>query len=96
VKSAQVTVEFMDGSKETARSVMRDYLAFETTGKRQKPPWGTISESPTRFESFVAWSALRREGRIDEPYEGFLDRVVQIDFEFDEDIVPTSEVTGAD
>jgi hypothetical protein len=96
VKSAQVTVELLDGTTLSARTIMRDYVAYETTSKKQKPPWGGISDSPSRFESFVAWSALRREGKVDQPYEGFLDNVAQMDFDFDEDAIPTNGASGGD
>ena len=93
MKSAMVTVEVESGDVLTVRSMVRDIIAYETTAKRQKPPWGGVAENPARWESFVAWSALRRTGQIDEPYEAFANRIVQIEFEFDE-VPPTSEANG--
>jgi hypothetical protein len=95
MKSAQVTVVLMDGRELVGRTSMRDVIAYETTSKKQKPPWGGISESPGRWESFVTWSMLRRTGQIgDQGYEAFVDDVDSIEFEF-EDVDPTSGANGA-
>jgi hypothetical protein len=92
VKSAEITAAMTDGRELTVRTVMRDIIAYENTAKRQKPPWGGISDNPARWESFVTWSALRRTGQFDDTYDHFLDEVVSIDFEFDE-VNPTNEVS---
>jgi hypothetical protein len=89
VKAANITAELVDGRHLKARTVMRDIIAYETTAKKQRPPWGGISENPGRWETFVSWSALRRTGQFEGNYEAFLDEVVEIDFDFDE-VVPTN------
>jgi hypothetical protein len=93
VKSAQVTVTLVDGGTLQVRTVMRDQINYETTAKRQKPPWGTVSTDPGRWESFVTWTALRRTGQIDKPYEAFIDDIADIDFDFEE-VPPTNGASG--
>lgn len=96
MKSAKITVELMDGRTLTGRMVMRDVSRYEDVAKKQKPPWGTVSENPARWESFVSWAALTRAGAWDGTYEAYVDEVAAIDFDF-EDIRPTngaSSVTG--
>lgn len=93
MKSAQVTTTLTDGTVLTVRTVMRDIINFENTAKRQKPPWGGINENPGRWESFVTWSALKRTGQVDKPYEAFVDEIADIEFDFD-DVIPTSPASG--
>jgi len=89
MKSAQITVELVDGQQITARTVMRDMNRYEDVAKKQKPPWGTISESPAKWESFVSWSAVTREGKWEGTLEQWIDAVASIEFEFDE-VRPTN------
>ena len=93
MKSATITASMTDGRTLTARTVMRDMISYEMTAKKQRPPWGSISENPARWESFVTWSALKRLGQVDIPYEQFLDEVSEIEFDFD-DVVPTSPASS--
>lgn len=95
MKSAAVTITLVDGGVLNVRTILMDQVNYEMTGKRQKPPWGGISDNPGIWESFVAWSALKRTGQVDKKYEEFRAEIADIDFDFDE-VPPTNGATGAD
>jgi hypothetical protein len=73
-----------------ATTALRDYILFETTAKRQKPPWGGITENPTRWEAFVSWAALRRTGQYPGGFDTFLDEVEVVDASSEEPLDPTN------
>lgn len=62
-----------------------DLVLAERTGRRHK--WGPISESPLAYQTFLAWAALRRRGRIPETvtYEDFAETAVSISAVDDDD-----------
>jgi hypothetical protein len=80
-----------DGRVLEAKTVMKDYLLFETTAKRQKPPWGGISDNPSRWEAFVSWAALRRTGQYSAGFETFTDEADIVDASAEEPVDPTNE-----
>jgi hypothetical protein len=41
----------------------RDLLAWESTSRRHK--WGSFSDFPFKWLTFLSWSAARRAGEID-------------------------------
>lgn len=73
---------------------LRDYVLYETTAKRQRPPWGAISDNPSRWEAFVSWAALRRTGQYAGGFETFLDEAEIVDCSQDEQVDPTNEEAG--
>ena len=84
-----------DGRVLEAKTALRDYISFETTAKRQKPPWGGIQENPTRWEAFVTWAALRRTGQFPGTFESFLDEVEVVEADSEVEMDPMNEeVTG--
>ena len=71
MKRLNVIVELNDGTELKTRTAMADYLRYEETAKRQKPPWGSVGDSPSHWEAFVSWSALKRTGQYDGSWEQF-------------------------
>jgi hypothetical protein len=85
-----------DGRVLEAKTAVRDYILFENTGRRQKPPWGGITENPTRWEAFVSWAALRRTGLYQAGFDTFLDEVEVVEAEAEQDVDPTQQVATDD
>jgi hypothetical protein len=74
-----MTVVMIGGEILEARTSLRDQLRYEEASRRGK--WGAMSENLLRFETYIAWCALKRGKLVpdDETYEAFADRVEQID-----------------
>lgn len=96
MKRLNVHAEMVDGRVLETRTSMKDYILFETTAKRQKPPWGGIAENPSRWEAFVSWAALRRTGQFSGGFETFLDETDIVDASTDEPVEPTQQDPGDD
>jgi hypothetical protein len=96
VKRLNVHAEMVDGRVLEARTALKDYLLYETTAKRQKPPWGGISDNPSRWEAFVTWAALRRTGQFPGSFESFTDEAEIVDANAEEEVDPTTEDPGVD
>jgi hypothetical protein len=73
VKRLNVKAEFPGGKILESSTTMKDYILWETTAKRQKPPWGTLTDNPTRWEAFITWAALRRTEQYSAGFETFMD-----------------------
>jgi len=93
VKRLNVIVELNDGTELKARTAMADYLRYEETAKRQKPPWGSVGDSPSHWEAFVSWSALKRTGQYDGGWEQFKLDAVAVDAT-PEEVDPTTGEAG--
>lgn len=91
MKRLHVRAEMADGRVLEAKTMMKDYLLFETTSKRQKPPWGGISDNPSRWEAFVSWAALRRTGQYSAGFETFTEELDIVDASTEEAVDPTNE-----
>ena len=96
MKRLHATAEMADGSVLKADTTTKDYILFETTAKRQKPPWGGISDNPARWEAFVSWSAFRRTGQYAGSFDAFLDDVDMVEASQEIDVDPTQPVAGDD
>ena len=98
MKRLNVRAEMVDGRVLETTTAMKDYILFETTGKRQKPPWGGLSDNPSRWEAFVSWAALRRTGQYAGGFETFLDEADIVDATAPDgtDVEPTTGDPGDD
>jgi hypothetical protein len=96
VKRLNVRAELVDGRVLETTTSLRDYVLYETTAKRQRPPWGGIGDNPSRWEAFVSWAALRRTGQFADGFETFLDVVDIVDASSEGPVEPTNEVAGDD
>jgi len=96
VKRLDVRAEFANGKLLEATTSMKDYILWETTAKRQKPPWGGITENPSRWEAFITWAALRRTEQYSAGFETFLDEAEIVDASAPDtdDVEPTSGAPG--
>ncbi len=74
-----------DDTEVTVQTVNADLLLFERTAKRHK--WGSIGDNPITFQTFIAWSALRRRKVIDDgvTFEAFSQTCGSIEVVDDED-----------
>lgn len=94
MKRLAVHAEMTDGRVLEATTALKDYLLYETTAKRQKPPWGGISESPSRWEAFITWAALRRTGQYTGSFDAFQDEAEIVDANTEETVDPTTQDLG--
>lgn len=46
------------------QTIGADMVAAESVARKHK--WGPVSDSPVTYLTFLAWSALRRDHRLDE------------------------------
>lgn len=54
----------------------RDLLAFERTRLKQRPIWPKMEDSPFQWLTFISWSAAKRQGLIDIPYQEWESEVI--------------------
>ena len=94
MKRLNVRAEMVDGRTLETTTSLRDYVLYETTAKRQKPPWGGIGDNPSRWEAFVSWAALRRTGQYSDTFEAFLDAAEIVDASAEEPVEPTTPDLG--
>jgi hypothetical protein len=94
VKRLNVHAELVDGRVLEAKTALKDYILYETTAKRQKPPWGGISDNPSLWEAFVSWAALRRTGQYMDSFENFQNEADVVDASADEPVDPTQSDPG--
>jgi len=73
MRKLEITVVMDDGTKHEVSSRSSDYVAYEAEAR--KKGWGTLSDSPSTWEAFVAYRALLRTRAISMPFEKFLDSV---------------------
>jgi hypothetical protein len=90
MKKLDVHATLFDGTELKATTALKDYILFENTAKRQKPPWGGPGDSPSRWEAFVSWAALRRTGQYSAGFEQFLDEVEVVEANGEETVDPTN------
>jgi hypothetical protein len=88
----------VDGRVLEATTALKDYVLYDTTQKRQKPPWGGLQENPSRWEAFVSWAALRRTGQYGGGFDTFLDEADIVDASAPEEaeVEPTTGDPGDD
>lgn len=96
MKRLNVHVELNDGRVLECQTALRDYIRYEETAKKQRPPWGGISDNPSRWEAFISWAALKRTGQYTEPWETFVDEAGIVDATAVESVEPTPVVVGGD
>jgi hypothetical protein len=70
-------VRLTDGRVLEARVINPDYLRWDRTAS--KHGWPKMADAPFLWQTFLAWSALRREGLIAESvtWEEFSDRLAE-------------------
>ena len=89
-----IAVELADGQKWDVQTTTRDFVAYDQTAKRQRPPWGPMGENIALWEAFLAWHASKRQGLYSKPWEAFLDECVNADGGVDESVDPTLSGAG--
>ena len=74
LETPRVVVTMDDGQVLTVQVYNPDYLRWDRTSA--KHGWPTMDKAPHTWLTFVAWSALRREGQIgdDVTWEDFSER----------------------
>jgi hypothetical protein len=95
MKKIDFVVEMDDGTTLKVTTKMADYVLYETTAKRQKPPWGGIGDNPSLWETFVSWAALRRTGQFSSSFEAYQKEVGMVSGEA-QDVDPTTTEPGDD
>jgi len=74
LETPYVTVTMADGRELSVRVLNPDYLRWDRTAA--KHGWPAMAKAPFTWLTFVAWSALRREGQIPDAmtWEDFSER----------------------
>jgi hypothetical protein len=88
VKRLTINVEMDDGRTWQVRATTADYIRYDTTARKQRPPWGAMGDNLALWEAFVAWSASRREGQYQGSWDDWLDHNIVCDGQ-SEDVDPT-------
>jgi len=97
MKRSTIEIELADGRKFTVQTSTRDYVQYDQTAKRQKPPWGPMTENIALWEAFTGWAAAKRAGEYAGSWEQFLDDAVSVDTQPPgEDVDPTLSGRGED
>lgn len=96
IKRMTITVLMENGDTWDVQTTTRDYVAYDQTAKRQRPPWGPMTENVALWEAFIAWNASKRLGHYSKPWEQFLDDCVSADGKADEFVDPTLSGVGPD
>jgi len=73
MRKLEIHVVMDDGSQHDVSSRSADYVAYEAEAR--KKGWGTLSDSPSTWEAFVAYRALIRTREISMPFDRFLESV---------------------
>lgn len=94
MKRLTITATMNDGRVLEARTAMKDYISYETTARRQKPPWGGVSDNPSQWEAFISWAALRRTGQYAGSFDTFLDEAEIVEANAEEEVDPTTAGAG--
>lgn len=73
MKKLEIYVKMENGTEHRVSSRSADYVAFEAEAR--KKGWGSLADSPSTWESFVAYRALIRTREISMPFDAFLEQV---------------------
>lgn len=65
-------VELADGTRYTVRVINRDYVLWDKTATKHR--FGSATDTPFRFSTFLAWAASTREGLYEGRFADFEDR----------------------
>ena len=95
MKRMVLKVTMTNGDEWEVQTVTGDFVAYDDTAKRQRPPWGSMSENIARWEAFLGWRASKRQGLYGKSWEEFLDDCANVDGE-PVDLDPTQRGLGAD
>lgn len=89
-------VEYVDGSGAAVTAAAPDLIAFER--KYDRPMSVFATEARVEWLLFLAWTALKRTGRVTEDFDPWTERVGTIVFgdDVESEIVPleSSQPTG--
>ena len=75
--ATMIRIEYTDGTSETVRPTMRAMCMAEEHAIKEK--WGSVNDSPIRINLYMAYVALRISGKLDTPFDAWLDRVASTD-----------------
>ena len=73
MRKLEIHVVMDDGTEHDVSSRSADYVAYEAEARKRG--WGTLSDSPSTWEAFVAYRALIRTREISMPFDRFLETV---------------------
>lgn len=94
MKQMTVSALMVDGTEHTDVPVtMRDKLNYSDTRGRHK--WPPVEEDPFRFMAYLAFSALRRTGKVSGGFDAFVDQLVDVDSPDEDDLTDVDPTTPA-
>ena len=73
MRKLDILVIMEDGTKHEVSSRSSDYVAFEAEAR--KKGWGSLADSPSTWEAYVAYRALVRTRAISLPFDKFMESV---------------------
>jgi hypothetical protein len=73
MRKLEIVVVMENGDKYEVSSRSSDYVAFEAESR--KKGWGSLADSPSTWEAYVAYRALLRTRAISMPFDVFMDSV---------------------
>ena len=73
MRKLEIHVVMEDGTAHDVSSRSADYVAYEAEAR--KKGWGSLSDSPSTWEAYVAYRALIRTREISMPFDRFLESV---------------------
>jgi hypothetical protein len=92
MKKLEIHIEMENGDAFDVTTKTTDYLLWEETAKKHR--WGSFSDSPARWEAFLAWAALKRVGKYEGPWEQFIKQDVDMVEATPVKVEPTNEEVG--
>jgi len=68
-------VRLTDGRVLEARVTNPDYISWDRVATRKG--WPKLADAPFLWQTYLAWSALRREGQLEASWEDFSERLAE-------------------
>jgi hypothetical protein len=95
VKRLTINVEMNNGDMWTVKATTADYIRYDTTARKQRPPWGSMGENLALWEAFIGWSASQRIGKYQGSWDDFQRDNAVCDGQAD-DVDPTLQALTGD
>lgn len=77
MRKLDIRVVMEDGTVYEAETRSADYVAYEAEARKRG--WGSISDSPSSWEAFVAYRALMRTRALSMPFDKFIASVDELE-----------------
>lgn len=90
ITNPKCRVFMADGSViEDLQTINFDMIRYEETARKQNPKWGSPSETPITFASFIAWAAAQRTGATALKWDEWKVQAEDVSIIGEDDVSPT-------